>query len=42
MDPILKRLGLHRRQLHALVDAIDERLHLLRRRVKPAIKQLVA
>lgn len=41
-DPVLKRLGLHHRQLHALLDDIEDRLHRLRREVKPAIKQLAA
>lgn len=41
-DPVLKRLGLHCRQLHALLDDIEDRLHLLRRRIKPAVKQLAA
>ena len=41
-DPILKRLGLHHRQLHALLDTIEDRLYLLRRRAKPVIKQLSA
>lgn len=41
-DPVLRRLGLHHRQLNALLDAIEDRLHLLRRRVKPAIKQLAS
>ncbi len=41
-DPILKRLGLHHRQLHALVDDIEDRLHRLRRQVKPTIKQIAA
>ena len=41
-DPILKRLGLHQRQLHALLDDIEDRLHRLRRQVKPAIKQVAA
>jgi hypothetical protein len=34
-DPLLKRLGLHHRQLHALLDAIEDRLYLLRKRLKP-------
>lgn len=41
-DPILKRLSLHHRQLHALLDDIEDRLHRLRRQVKPAIKQIAA
>lgn len=41
-DPILKRLGLHQRQLHALLDDIEDRLHRLRRQVKPEIKQIAA
>jgi hypothetical protein len=41
-DPILKRLGLHQRQLHVLLDDIEERLHRLRRQAKPVIKQLGA
>ena len=41
-DPIMKRLGLHHRQLHALLDDIEDRLHRLRREVKPSIKQIAA
>ena len=41
-DPILKRLGLHQRQLHVLLDDIEDRLHRLRRETKPVIKQLAA
>jgi hypothetical protein len=41
-DPIMKRLGLHQRQLHALLDDIEERLYRLRRQVKPAIKQIAS
>ena len=41
-DPVLKRLGLHQRQLDALLDDIEDRLHRLRRQVKPAIKQVAA
>jgi len=39
---IMKQLGLHHRQLHALLDDIEDRLHRLRREVKPAIKQIAA
>jgi hypothetical protein len=38
----MKRLGLHHRQLHALLDDIEDPLHRLRREVKPAIKQIAA
>lgn len=41
-DPIMKRLGLHQRQLHSLLDDIEDHLHRLRRQVKPAIKQIAA
>ena len=41
-DPVMKRLGLHQRQLHALLDDVEDRLHRLRRQVKPAIKQIAA
>ena len=41
-DPIMKRFGLHQRQLQALLDDIEDRLHRLRREVKPAIKQTAA
>lgn len=39
-DPVLRRLGLHYRQLQSLLDAIENRLYLLRRRAKPVVKRL--
>lgn len=36
-DPLLKRLGLHHRQLHGLIDAIEDRLYLFRKRLKPIL-----
>lgn len=36
-DPLLKRLGLHHRQLHGLIDTIEDRLYLLRKRLKPTL-----
>jgi hypothetical protein len=36
-DPLLKRLRLHHRQLHGLIDAIEDRLYLLRKRLKPTL-----
>ena len=42
-DPVLKRAGLQQAQLHALIDAIEDRLHLhIRKQVKPAVKQAAA
>lgn len=39
-DPVLKRAGLQEAQLHALIDAVEDRLHLhVRKRVKPALKR---
>lgn len=42
-DPLLKRAGLQQAQLHRLIDAMEDQLHLhARKRIKPAVKQLVA
>ncbi|MEQ1627789.1 MAG: DUF6635 family protein [Nitrospira sp.] len=42
-DPWLKRTGLQQAQLHRLIDAMEERLHLhVRKRIKPAVKQMAA
>jgi hypothetical protein len=42
-DPWLKRTGLQQAQLHRLIDAMEDRLHLhVRKRIKPAVKQLAA
>lgn len=36
-DPLLKRLGLHHRQLHSLMNQVEDRLYLMRKRLKPAL-----
>lgn len=41
-DPVMKRLGLQQCQLHALLDDIEDRLHRLRRQLKPTMKQRAA
>ncbi len=42
-DPSLKRAGLQQVQLHRLIDAVEDQLHLhLRKRIKPAVKQIAA
>lgn len=42
-DPWLKRAGLQQAQLHRLIDAMDDQLHLhVRKRIKPAVKQMAA
>lgn len=42
-DPWLKRTGLQQAQLHRLIDAMEDRLHLhVRKRIKPAVKQMAA
>lgn len=42
-DPWLKRAGLQQAQLHRLIDAMEDRLHLhVRKRIKPVLKQLAA
>jgi len=41
-DPSLKRAGLQQAQLHRLIDAMEDQLHLhVRKRIKPAVKNLV-
>lgn len=42
-DPWLKRTGLQQAQLHRLIDAMEDQLHLhVRKRIKPAVQQLAA
>jgi hypothetical protein len=42
-DPWLKRTGLQQAQLHRLIDAMEDQLHLhVRKRIKPAVKQMAA
>lgn len=42
-DPALKRAGLQQAQLHRLIDAMGDQLHLhVRKRIKPAVKQMAA
>ncbi len=42
-DPWLKRTGLQQAQLHRLIDAMEDRLHLhVRKRIKPVLKQMAA
>ena len=42
-DPWLKRTGLQQAQLHRLIDAMEDQLHLhVRKQIKPAVKQMAA
>lgn len=42
-DPVLKRVRLQQAQLHALIDAVEDRLHVhVRKRIKPAVKRAMA
>ncbi len=41
-DPLLKRFGWHDRELHALLDSVEDRLYLLRKRLKPLLMRSAA